>query len=378
MAQGFKTPYKDLAATLSGDERRSLEDDIAIHGVLQPILVDEEDNILDGHNRYSVCKDVPYRVVEGLTTDAHKRAFVLSHNLKRLHLTPERKAEIRQRMQDVARKLREEDPKKWTQEQLGRLFGVSHQAVEKWLDINNATGCKANKPDARLSIPREAKQEIFQRVDKGHKQSDIAADFGISQGRVSQIARQVKAKKEAKRKIEEITANEVKQSFGKLYDVIVIDPPWPMEKIDREVAPDQGGFDYPTMSEEELSGMVMPARADCHLWLWTTQRFLPMSLRLLGEWGFKYVCAFVWHKPGGFQPIGLPQYNCEFAIYARKGAPRFVDTKAFNSCFTAPRGRHSEKPEEFYDVVRRVTDGDRIDIFNRRSIDGFDVWGNEA
>ena len=189
-------------------------------------------------------------------------------------------------------------------------------------------------------------------------------------------------KREAKRSavvesLEGVSARQAKELAGE-YDVIVIDPPWPMEKIEREVRPNQVEFDYPTMGEGELAAMTMPAAEDCHLWLWTTHRFMPMALRLLDAWGFKYVCTFVWHKPGGFQPIGLPQYNCEFALYARRGSPQFIDTKAFPVCFDAARGKHSEKPEAFYDVVRRVTAGRRIDIFNRREIDGFDVWGKEA
>ncbi len=36
------------------------------------------------------------------------------------------------------------------------------------------------------------------------------------------------------------------------YSTIVIDPPWPMEKIEREVRPKQTAFDYPVMSEDQI------------------------------------------------------------------------------------------------------------------------------
>ena len=166
------------------------------------------------------------------------------------------------------------------------------------------------------------------------------------------------------------------------FDVVVIDPPWPMQKIDRDERPNQDAFDYPTMNEHQLvdfwpNQIVGKLANDCHVFCWTTQKFVPMALRLVEAWGLNYVLLMVWHKSGGFQPIDLPQYNCEFVVYARKGAPVFVDTKDFNCCFEAPRREHSRKPVEFYELIKRVTGGSRLDVFSREQHDGFAQYGNE-
>lgn len=166
------------------------------------------------------------------------------------------------------------------------------------------------------------------------------------------------------------------------FGTMVIDPPWPMEKIERDVAPNQVAFDYPTMNEDELidfgADVLQPMVADdCHLFMWTTTKFRPMAYRLIEAFGFNYVFEMTWHKLGGFQPFGLPQYNAEYIVYGRRGTPAFIDTKAFSVCNAWPRREHSRKPDEFYELIRRVTAGPRIDIFSREQHDGFEQFGNE-
>ena len=231
----LSTPFRGLLPPLSAEEFSSLKDDIKSHGVLQPVVIDEIGNILDGHHRYRVDKNAPTVSITGLS-DAEKRAFVQSSNMKRRNLSPEQKAEVRQQMIATAKALKEEDSKKWTQVKIAKAFGVSREVVSDWLDISNGSPTKAYI-DARVSVPKDRRQEIVDRVESGDRQADIAADFGISQPRVTQIAVQEKKRSENKASANAIAEKKVEPTFGKLYDVVVIDPPWPMEKIDRDVRP---------------------------------------------------------------------------------------------------------------------------------------------
>ena len=166
---------------------------------------------------------------------------------------------------------------------------------------------------------------------------------------------------------------------GKTYKTLVVDPPWPMEKILREVRPNQKEMDYPVMSLEQIMKEPIPKLAEdgCHIYLWTTQRFLPDAFRVLEAWGVRYIFTMVWNKPGGFQPYGLPQYNCEFCLFGKIGTLDFETTQGFFCSFTAARSDHSRKPPEFYQTVARVSPGLRLDMYSREAHDGFEQWGNE-
>jgi N6-adenosine-specific RNA methylase IME4 len=237
---------------------------------------------------------------------------------------------------------------------------------------------------ALLKAEGKSNREIGRELGVDHK--TVAADIGENSPESGEDSPYNKLAQARKREAALREQLRIAQSpiavINKRYGTIVIDPPWPMKKIEREVRPNQVEFDYPTMDYEQLRAFrtqfQLLAEKDCHVFMWTTHKFLPMALRLFEDYDVKYVLTMVWHKPGGFQPVGLPQYNCEFVLYGRIGTPEFIDTKSFNCCFEGKRAEHSRKPDEFYDLIKHVTPLGRIDIFSREKRIGFDQYGNET
>lgn len=381
-------PAANLFPSLDDSRIKELAEDIRANGQREPVCL-YRGQILDGRNRLAACRMLGIQPkTRNLPDNIDPFAYVWSLNGERRDLTADQRyliwkrcheqSEIwqaeQQRIRDEANRKRSEATK-----QQPRTEDGLWQDKEAGGGTSSATTREPKEHKSRTAKAAASKTNrgTVERMDRLERERPDLADK-VAAGVLPAAA----AIREMKREkiIEKLDAIEVKQAkaIDGVYDVIVIDPPWPMEKIERDERPNQVAFDYPTMNEEELKALTIPCADDCHVWLWTTQKFLPMAFRLLAHWDLKYVCTFVWHKSGGPQPFGLPQYNCEFALYARKGTPAFIDTQKFPTCFNAPRGEHSVKPEDFYQTINRVTAGRRLDMFNRREIEGFDGWGLEA
>jgi N6-adenosine-specific RNA methylase IME4 len=193
---------------------------------------------------------------------------------------------------------------------------------------------------------------------------------------IEDIQREIKREQQRER-IAQLKENGVSLPTGQ-YSCLVVDPPWPMQKIERDVRPNQFEFDYPTMSEDELRAFPLPdlAADDCHLYLWTTQKYLPMALRLAEHWGFKYQCLMTWVKNVGFTPFSW-MYSTEHVLFCTRGSlPLLALGRRLD--FSAKVREHSRKPDEFYDLVREVSPGPRMDVFSREMREGFEQYGNEV
>lgn len=166
-------------------------------------------------------------------------------------------------------------------------------------------------------------------------------------------------------------------SSGK-YRTIVIDPPWPMEKILREARPNQADFDYPTMTIYAIADLPIAELADstgCHVYLWFTQKFRRDVFDLFDQWGVKDECFLTWIKNVGFTPYSW-MYSTEHVLFGRVGnLPLLKMGRRLD--FTGKVREHSRKPDEFYDLVREVSPEPRIDYFSREKREGFTSYGNE-
>lgn len=374
-------PLSELFPLMQGREFDELVADIRAHGVREPITV-LDGQILDGRNRWRACEASGVRPTLVEYDGDDPLAWVISLNLHRRHLDESQRAMVAAKIATLPKGANQHTaPANLpTQPEAAALLNVSERTVRsarRVLDRGSGELVSAVE-SGRVSVSAAADVTEFPKP----RQSEIVAR---GEREILQAAKRIREQRveenRERRAAEKAAAVAIPPPAGK-YRCIVIDPPWEMEKIVRDNRPNavNFGFEYPTMTEAELAAFDVAGMADddCHLFCWTTQKHLPSALSLVETWGFRYVLCMVWHKPGGFQPYNLPQFNCEFAIYARRGSPEFVDTKAFSTCFQAPRREHSRKPDEFYALIERVTAGPRIDVFSREPRPGFDQFGNET
>lgn len=115
-----------LLPPLSAEEYEALKANVAAVGILQPVIVDEAGEIIDGHHRAQVCEELgieyPMKVLDELTEDQkYEQAVVL--NLGRRHLNSDQKRDLVLRLAGSGRTVR------W----IAKATGISKSSVHRYL-----------------------------------------------------------------------------------------------------------------------------------------------------------------------------------------------------------------------------------------------------
>ena len=353
--------------------------------------------LIDGHNRYEICTrlGIEYGIEEMLFEGRDAvMDWMDANQLGRRNLHPNNFTLILGRRYNRAKKASggradrdfsgdQIDPPK-TADKLATEYNVSPATVKRAGQYSEAlaggvkelaavvtTGAVSVAAAADVAtLPAAQQAEI---VARGTKE-------------ILQAAKEIRAARSEERRTERLekivaisTGNAPVGSIAERYPVIYLDPPWRYEHAESESRAIEN--QYPTMSLEEIKAMDMTKVAfdDCVMFMWATSPKLAEAFEVLDAWGFSYRTCAVWDK----QKIGMGYYfrqQHELLLIAVKGQPPTpAPADRPSSVFSYPRGNHSAKPHEVYEIIEAMYPTlPKIEMFCRTPREGWGVWGNQS
>ncbi len=370
---------------------RELADSIRRIGLLNPITVTPEKKLVAGEHRLEACRllgwtEIETHVLQG--DEQLRRLAEIDENLVRNDLDPISVGELAIKRDEILEALgmrakpygngsnrhksksADSAPLLKTTASIAKEIGVGERSLQ------------VNKQLARDLIP-EAKEVV--------RTSDVTKRDALKIARMEPERQRAIAEKIASGEAKSVVdANRllVRENVHETtplttemkYRVVYADPPW---SYGNKLVDGYGAAEnhYPTMSLDRLCGMPVTKITDENavLFLWTTSPLLEEAFAVIRAWGFKYKASFVWDKI----KHNMGHYNSvrhEFLLIATRGSCTPDTAKLFDSVVSVERSaKHSEKPEIFRNMIDTLyTSGRKIELFARKSVTGWDAWGNQS
>ena len=178
-------------------------------------------------------------------------------------------------------------------------------------------------------------------------------------------------------------------TLTKKYSIIYSDPPWEQKKGNtRKCRPNQGKeLDYKVMRLEDIKEfhkkILEKNTSDKHnVFMWTIDKFLPLTEQFMKELGYDLHARFVWDKENGIAPAFTVRYSHEYLLwFFKKGKILMPKPEARGKYTTVIRERstkHSKKPQAAYEMLEDMFEGfPKVELFARSTRNGWDSFGDE-
>ena len=344
---------RPVSAIVIGDRARKdfgdideLTESINQRGLLQPIGIDPNNNLVDGQRRLlawqrSRFKDEPIPIYIDVNLDlleageydanAQRKAFALSEAVAlERKIKPALEARARERL--LAGRAAEAD-KGRAADKVAKVTGKGRRTMDKARAIVEAAESDPAKYGKLvMDMDRNGADGAYKRLMNMRQAERIRAEPPPLPGQGP-------------------------------YWGIAVDPPWLADLDGSRDPASRGYYPYPTMSLEDICAIDVESIAHpegCALWLWVPNFHLANGshVKVLDAWGFSPSSTILtWVKTG----IGMGQRlrgASEHCILAVRGDVP-VNAGAERTWFEAPVTEHSEKPQRFFEIVEKVTPAPR-------------------
>lgn len=345
---------------------------IADIGLLHPIVVRPDNTLISGERRLKAVEslgwaDVPIRVVEGLEDTLRALKAETDENICRKDFLPSEAVVMGLELEKV------EAPEA-KERQASTLFQGDKEPRCGNLPPRE-TGKTRDKVGAAVGMSGktyEKAKEVVEAAEAEPEKYQPLLDAMNRTGKVNGVHKRLRTSRAA----ESISKESPPLPTGP-FRVIAADPPW-LYGSRADDASHRAANPYPSMTIDAIKAMPVEAMAhdDAVLWLWTTNAHLRESFEVAEAWGFTYKTTLTWVKPR----MGTGDWlrgRTEHCLLCVRGKPTITLTNQTTG-LEAPAGRHSEKPEAFYELVEAMCPGGKVELFARRKRKGWHQHGNEA
>lgn len=176
-----------------------------------------------------------------------------------------------------------------------------------------------------------------------------------------------------------------------IYNTIAADPPWPFK--DKLPGKGRGAVKhYRVLTIQQIIDLPLPdglpARSsacvapDAYLLLWRVASMQQEALDVVRGWGFTVKSEIIWRKltATGKRHFGMGHHvraEHEVALLCTRGSPKPLSRSTRSVLDAVATRKHSQKPDEFMELVESTFPGPYLEVFARRRRAGWDAIGDE-
>jgi len=373
---------ESLIPPLSNEEFKQLKRNILEEGIREP-LITWNGILIDGHNRYRIAMehDMNYETLEKEFEHLNAvKIWMVNNQLGRRNLQDFVRGELFSVIEEILKQEGNDEKSKAGGDKKSLLSIIDKSDIKTTEERHNtqkiiaeklgwSTGKKAMFDIVKTKAPEEVKEKL--------RTGEVSINQAYKE--IKKEEKKVERVELIQKQIEDIEEGLLPDLIG-LFDVVSVDPPWPYEGESKNIT----SFDsvgrrvanpYPEMSIEQIKNIELPLMDNAVVLLWTTHKFLPDAFEILKEWNLDYKATLVWNK----EKIGMGVWfrmQCEFCLIGIKGKPYWENT-TYRDIIVESRREHSRKPDCFFEMIEKITMGNRLEYFSREKREGWKVFGND-